>query len=79
MNCPTCNSAAYTTMGTLSDKLRIRCQDCGSDYSIDSPSIDTLKDWDNDAGCEALDGCWVEPDGACEHGHPSWLRALGMI
>ncbi len=24
-------------------------------------------------------GCEVEPDGVCEHGHPSILLALGMI
>jgi hypothetical protein len=28
---------------------------------------------------EALDGCPVEPDGICPHGHPSWLRYLGLI
>lgn len=25
------------------------------------------------------EGCEVEPDGECEHGHPSVLLALGMI
>jgi hypothetical protein len=25
------------------------------------------------------DGCCVEPEGYCEHGHGSWLRRLGMI
>lgn len=29
------------------------------------------------ACCE--DGCQVEPDGRCEHGHPSILMALGII
>jgi hypothetical protein len=29
--------------------------------------------------CEATDGCRVEPDGMCEHGHRSWLRVLGII
>jgi hypothetical protein len=23
--------------------------------------------------------CEVEPDGVCEHGHPSWLIRWGMI
>lgn len=23
--------------------------------------------------------CWVEPDGVCEHGHPSWMIRLGLI
>lgn len=32
-----------------------------------------------DGGCEATDGCWVEPDGHCQHGCPSWLVKLGVI
>jgi hypothetical protein len=28
---------------------------------------------------EATDGCMVEPDGVCHHGHPSWLLKMGMI
>lgn len=34
-----------------------------------------------DSVCPALceDGCEVEPDGCCEHGHPSLLIALGLI
>lgn len=43
------------------------------------PSMATLEAWSNDCGCEAIDGCWVEPDGTCEHGKPSWLLALGYI
>ena len=43
------------------------------------PSLATLRRWDNDGGCEATDGCWVEPDGVCEHGCKSWLLALGII
>ena len=27
----------------------------------------------------ATDGCRVEPDGVCPHGHPSWLIYLGLI
>ncbi len=29
------------------------------------------------ACCEG--GCEVEPDGTCEHGHPSILLAMGLI
>ena len=43
------------------------------------PDFADLQDWDFDGGCEATDGCWVEPDGVCEHGHPSWLLWLGLI
>jgi hypothetical protein len=44
------------------------------------PSIETLRQWMfHEGGCEAIDGCWVEPDGHCPHGQPSWLLYLGMI
>lgn len=36
-----------------------------------------LDDENAPALCE--DGCEVEPDGHCPHGHPSILLALGMI
>lgn len=43
------------------------------------PCTSKLETWNDEGGCKALDGCWVEPDGECEHGFPSWLRALNMI
>jgi len=43
------------------------------------PTIEQLDEWLEDGGCEAEDGCWVEPDGVCEHGCESWLIVLGMI
>lgn len=43
------------------------------------PDLDMLTEWQDECGCEATDGCWVEPDGTCEHGHPSWLLRFGMI
>lgn len=45
----------------------------------DPPTIEQLMAWNADGGCEATDGCWVEPDGVCPHGCESWLMALGMI
>ncbi len=45
----------------------------------DEPDMDTLEEWVFDSVCEATDGCTVEHDGTCEHGHPSWLLVLGMI
>ena len=45
----------------------------------DIPDDETLQEWMMDSGCEAIDGCWVEPDGTCPHGSPSWLMALGFI
>lgn len=33
-----------------------------------------------DACAEATDGCFpLEPDGVCAHGHPTWLRCLGVV
>jgi hypothetical protein len=44
------------------------------------PSVAQLVEWLSEGGgCEATDGCWVEPDGACEHGEPSWLLLLGLV
>lgn len=47
--------------------------------TTERPDLETLEEWDFDGGCEATDGCWVEPDGVCQHGHPSWLLRLGYI
>ena len=44
------------------------------------PSFSKLEEWHYDSGCETVKcGCWVEPDGHCRHGMPSWLLALGLI
>ncbi len=43
------------------------------------PSIKKLEEWYGNGGCEATDGCWVEPDGVCEHGCDSWMIEMGMI
>jgi hypothetical protein len=41
------------------------------------PSLEELQRQMEDGGCEATDGCFVEPDGTCDQ--PSWLLALGLI
>jgi hypothetical protein len=47
---------------------------------IRRPSLEELeRQVEEDGGCEATDGCFVEPDGSCEHHQPSWLLALGLI
>ena len=46
---------------------------------VKRPSVKILEQWNNDGGCEAIDGCWVEPDGTCSHGYNSWLIELGYI
>jgi hypothetical protein len=44
------------------------------------PSLEEVqRQVEEDGGCETTDGYFVEPDGYCEHGQPSWLLALGLI
>jgi len=44
------------------------------------PSLEELhRQLEEDGGGAATDGCFVEPDGSCDHGQPSWLLALGPI
>lgn len=43
------------------------------------PSMEILMDEEREGIVETTDGCEVEPDGMCEHGHPSWLLRLGLI
>lgn len=43
------------------------------------PTEKTLSHWLWWGYCKATDGCKVEPDGGCKHGHVSWLKYLGLI
>jgi hypothetical protein len=43
------------------------------------PDEDELIAMAFDSVCDATDGCQVEPDGTCPHGHPSWLLYYGLI
>lgn len=55
---------------------------CSMEYPTPTepePSDDELEEMACDSMVEATDGCTVEPDGTCEHGHPSWLLHLGLI
>lgn len=48
--------------------------------TVHPPDMETLEAWLwEEGGCEATDSCWVEADGTCPHGHPSWLLKLGLI
>jgi hypothetical protein len=48
--------------------------------TAEEPDIEDIIEWHDEAGgCEATDGCWVEPDGVCQHGYPSWLLYRLMI
>jgi hypothetical protein len=47
--------------------------------TIDQPDFEELQEQTNDGIVDTTDGCQAEPDGTCEHGHPSWLLRLGFI
>ena len=61
------------------------CESCGRHKgerhkSTESrPDIEELMVMESDGYCEATDGCTVEPDGYCPHGHQSWLLNLHLI
>jgi hypothetical protein len=52
-----------------------------AELKLDVPDLETLMEWEAEGGCEAVcpHHCWVEPDGVCPHGNPSWLLKLGLI
>jgi len=62
--------------GVTLDQYKVKHPDA---IKVCVPCLKTLERWSSDCGCKSLDGCWVEPDGTCEHGRPSWLLALGYI
>lgn len=43
------------------------------------PSMTLLERWLAKGVAWATDGCKVEPDGQCRHGHESWLIVLGLV
>ena len=43
------------------------------------PAMRILERWSLDGIAQATDGCRVEPDGCCMHGHNSWLLEMGLI
>ena len=47
--------------------------------TVDPPDMETLQEWFFDSLCEATDGCVVEHDGICQHGHRSWFLELGLL
>lgn len=48
--------------------------------TMPQPTMEELSQWADEGGCYTIAGCcWVETDGTCEHGQPSWLLYLGMI
>jgi hypothetical protein len=62
-------------------RQRLARQEKTANPQLEPPDIETLMQWEAEGGCEAAcpHGCWVEPDGVCTHGNPSWLVKLGFI
>ena len=59
---------------------RIACADARwPESTVEEPDDAQIEEWIFDSICEATDGCTIEPDGVCPHGHPSWLLRLGLI
>ena len=58
-----------------------RTDEPAAETELEPPDIETLIEWEAEGGCEAAcpHGCWVELDGHCPHGNPSWLLRLGLI
>lgn len=61
------------------------CESCGAAPDAPHRATEPRPDEDElgemvwDGIATATDGCTVEPDGRCEHGHQSWLLRLGLI
>jgi hypothetical protein len=61
------------------------CESCGRRQgekhraTESRPDMDELEEMMSEGVDRATDGCDVEPDGVCEHGHSSWLLVLGLI
>ena len=47
--------------------------------TVDKPSMEEMEEMVSMCVGITTDGCAVEPDGVCEHGHPSWLVRLGFL
>ena len=64
----------------MSENTRSAASD-GDRLALRPPDLETLMEWEAEGGCEAAcpEGCWVEPDGYCAHGKPSWLIVMGLI
>lgn len=72
MRCPRCAEGDYG-FAKRADGIKHR------PTTTKRPSVRTLERWEWDSTGRATDGCTVEPDGVCEHGHHSWLIVLGLI
>lgn len=81
--CPECFTANLVKKNV--EECYSFCSACGATlYPIETPqnekpTLEELMEWESEGICEATDGCVVEPDGVCPHGHQSWLLELRLI
>ena len=64
---------------------QLECETCGQKQgewhraTEPKPTLEEPEEIIIDSVCPATDGCTVEPDGICSHGHQAWLLELGLI
>lgn len=63
----------------MSDKKRVVKKSCWPKPTVKQPTISQMEQWSYNGYCLATDGCKVEEDGICAHGHPSWMLRFGII
>jgi hypothetical protein len=82
MTCPKCGGTPKP-LGLRGRFYFGQCTTCGLEYQLqpttEEPTFEEMAEWAEEGGCEAIDGCWVETDGHCRHGAPSWLLYLGAV
>ena len=72
-------NATSTSINIEEVAERLRAKGATVQIINSPPSIKTMMKWSDDGVAKATDGCRVEPDGTCPHGHQSWLIVLGYI
>jgi len=82
--CSLCDGDGYRTVepGCYAVYERYELDDEDDEWpepTEDEPAVSQLNTWLFGSTAEATDGCTVEPDGTCEHGHPSWLVYKELI
>ena len=71
MSCPRCDLGDHGTKKRPDGIKHVATEE--------RPSLEELEAMIFDGTATATDGCTVEPDGRCPHGHASWLLVIGAI
>lgn len=67
--------------GEVTEVTPVNTGESIAEPKLEPPDVERLIEWEAEGGCEAAcpHHCWVEPNGTCTHGNPSWLLRLGLI